>query len=68
MILVERLGSQRSLIRPYYHPRNREWKWSLYPIGYHGLNENPYIFLWDRKEKRKKGRGLISGWFKRSGA
>lgn len=26
MILVERLGSQRSLIRPYYHPSNREWK------------------------------------------
>lgn len=51
IILVESLGSQRSLVRPYYHPRNREWKWSLFPSGYHGLRENAYIFLWEKKEK-----------------
>lgn len=49
LILVERLASQRALIRAYYQSRRREWKWSLLPSRYHGLSENSHIFLWGRK-------------------
>lgn len=44
LILVERLGSQRALVVPYYQATNREWKWPLLPSAYHGISENGYIF------------------------
>lgn len=46
LILIEGLGSQRSLISNYHQPSRREWKWCLYPIPYHGLPENPSMFQW----------------------
>lgn len=53
LILVEGLGSQRSLICCYYLSSRREWKWCLYPICYHGLSENPAIFQWFKSKKKK---------------